>query len=294
MPQPLTSEVSRGPRVLPHAPVELTQARLTRLGEGIGKVVYGSEHWVVKRERSPTEIIALIIIWKFLRKLTPVLPRWLAGQLENPTKQMRLLRVITQTCLFLVPQGVWFRTHIGEVSRAYHWNSVRGETLAQAHLTGTELVPERVLFPPTRVKVRGWPRWLLVHEATERVETTLYQRLAELGAAGRFEELERWLDRLLELRQIGWRRGLFSVDTHLKNFGVSGDHLVLLDTGGLTNTWADIERRLSFEETITQPHQQLGLGPILKSRPDIAARFDAHWKSIVNIDYIQLQWLGDL
>ena len=58
-------EATREPRVLPHAPEELTRGRLRRIGEGIGKVVYASEQWVVKRERSPFEIVALIVLWRF-------------------------------------------------------------------------------------------------------------------------------------------------------------------------------------------------------------------------------------
>ena len=38
-----------GLHLLPRAPAELTSGRLRRLGEGVGKVVYCSEHWVVKR-----------------------------------------------------------------------------------------------------------------------------------------------------------------------------------------------------------------------------------------------------
>src|SRR5688572_17660085 len=60
--------------MLPSPPEELTRTRLLRLGEGIGKVVYASEHWVVKRERSPSAIIALIVIWKFLRRAERHLP----------------------------------------------------------------------------------------------------------------------------------------------------------------------------------------------------------------------------
>ena len=62
------------PRAVPHAPEELTRDRLTRLGEGIGKVVYASEHWVVKRERTPGEVVALILIWKILRQWAHMLP----------------------------------------------------------------------------------------------------------------------------------------------------------------------------------------------------------------------------
>jgi hypothetical protein len=190
----------------------------------------------------------------------------------------------------VAPKSLWFTAHVREVWRLYHRRNIRGEELAQAHLAGSSLVPERITFPPTRVRIAGWPGWLTVSEATERVETTLYQRLAELARAGRFEEVERWLDRLLELRQAGWRRGLFSVDAHLKNFGVIGDRIVLLDTGGLTNRWREIEGRLAYEEVVAQPHIQLGLGPILAARPDIARRFDARWKAIVNREVVRSHW----
>ena len=60
--------------VLSHAPSELTHGRLRRIGEGIGKVVYASDHWVVKRERSPSEILALIAIWKIVRKSEGIVP----------------------------------------------------------------------------------------------------------------------------------------------------------------------------------------------------------------------------
>ena len=65
------------PRVLLHAPPELTAGRLKRLGEGIGKVVYASEHWVIKRPRTPSEIVALILLWK-------ILPRPLLGPPNPP------------------------------------------------------------------------------------------------------------------------------------------------------------------------------------------------------------------
>jgi hypothetical protein len=288
-------ELTRSPRVLPRAPEELTQGKLVRLGEGIGKVVYGSRHWVIKRERTPSEIIALIIVWKILKALSHIIPGHAIDRLlEKPSNEVRVLRVMIQTLTAIVPKSLWFMTDIGEVWRVYHWRNVRGESLAQAHLTGTELVPERVMFPPTRVKIEGWPGWLMVHEATERVDSTLDQRLRDLAGEGRYEEVEKWLTRLLNLRENGWRRGLFSVDAHLKNFGVCGQNLVLLDSGGLTNAWADIQDRLEFEESVECPHEQLGLEPILKSRPDVAKRFNMRWKEIVNREYVQLQWLGDL
>lgn len=277
------------PRVLPHAPEELTRARLHRIGEGIGKVVYASEHWVVRRERSVNEIVALIIVWKMLRRIARILP---AGErlLKRPSKTIRLLRVLTQAVLPAIPRGVWFMSHIGEVWKVYRRRDVRGESLARRRLTGTSLVPERVTFPPARVKVGGWPGWLAVSEATERVEATLHHRLDELARAGRFEQVEQWLDRFLDLRQAGWQRGLFSTDAHLKNFGVTGEQVVLIDTGGLTDRWEEIESHLCFEEVVAQPHIQLGLGGVLASRPDIAERFNSRWKAMVNRDAVRRNW----
>jgi hypothetical protein len=281
----------REPAVLAHAPAELTNGRLRRLGEGIGKVVYASEHWVVKRERSRDEILALIAIWKALRKFEHLLPRGVGDRwLEHPSHQLRLLRVFTQRVLPFVPRSVWFMRHMGEVLHTYTSRNERGENLAERHLHGTSLVPRRITFPPVRVKVGGWPGWLAVSEATERVECTLFERIEELARHGRFGEVEVWLDRFLELRQEGWKRGIFSVDAHLKNFGVNGDRVVLLDPGGLTDHWEEIEDRLAFEEGVPRPHVRLGLGRVLEPRGDIADRFDENWRSVVNRDRVRGHW----
>jgi hypothetical protein len=292
----MTEQSSNGhgpakPAVLAHAPAELTTGRLRRLGEGIGKVVYASEHWVVKRERSQSAVIALIVIWKAFRRIANHLPgRWGNRMLEHPSRWIRLLRVVTQGLLLVVPRSLWVTTHIGEVLHLYRSRDLRGETLAEEKLAGTTLVPQTVTFPPVRVKVIGWPGWLTVSEATERVEATLHQRLAELARAGRYGDIERWLDRFLDLRQSGWQRGVFSVDAHLKNFGVTGDRVVLLDPGGLTDSWADIECRLCFEEVVVEPHIQLGLGAVLGARPDVAERFNARWRRIVNPEQVRRHW----
>lgn len=268
---------------LAHAPAELTAGPLRRLGEGIGKVVYASEHWVVKRDRSPSEILALVAVWKSIRRIEQYLPGRVGRRLlAKPSRQIHVLRVVFQAGMRVLPRGVWYGTHIGEVWHLYRERSARGEALARKHLEGTAILPETVEFPPTRVQVAGWPGWLTVQEATERVECTLYQRLRELAARADFEGVRVLLDRFLQLRQTGWRRGLFSVDTHLKNFGVTGDRVVLLDSGGLTDDWEEIEGRLSFEEVVAEPHIQIGLGRLLGSRPDIAADFNARWKEVVN------------
>ena len=190
----------------------------------------------------------------------------------------------------VLPTGWWMVTHSFEMFRAYRKRDIRGERLAETHLAGTSLVPRRIRFPATRVRVAGWPGWLNVTEATERVESTLYQRLVELAKAREYDAVEVWLDRFLELRQAGWQRGVFSVDSHLKNFGVSGSRVVLLDAGGLTDRWTDIEGRLEFEEVVSEPHIQLGLGSLLGARPDIAERFNAQWKELVSRAGVLRNW----
>ncbi len=278
-------------RVLPHAPEELTREPLARLGEGIGKVVYASDHWVVKRERRPSEILALIAVWKFLRRVERLLPAWLKPRIvPDPAKRIRWLMLVFQGVVLSIPKGIWFTTHAGEYWRWYTKSEARGAVLAEKYLTGTSLIPERVAFPPARVRVRDWPGWLVVSEATERVETTLHDRVNDLARSLRFDEIQVWLDRLLATRRAGWKLGLFSLDAHLKNFGVLGDRIVLLDTGGLTNRWPDIEARLNLIDEFLSPHARLGLELTLRDRPDIAERFDAQWRASVNADEIRRLW----
>ncbi len=278
-------------RVLPKAPRELTKSRLLRLGEGIGKVVYASDHWVVKREREPFEIVALIVLWRMLRGLDRVLPGKLGTLLASkPSRPLRFLRVAVQGTLLIVPKAVWFQAKVRRIWAQYHVRNVRGERLARERLAGTDLVPEHVMFPPVRVKVGGWPGWMTVSEATERVEATLHQKLVDLGREARFDEIEAWLDRLLALRQSGWSRGLFSTDAHLKNFGVIGERVVLIDAGGLTDRWSEIGSRLDIEEVLAEPHIQLGLGRCLGACPDVADRFNEKWKSKVNHETVKELW----
>jgi hypothetical protein len=278
-------------RVLPKAPAELTRGRLQRLGEGIGKVVYASPHWVVKRERHPSEIMALIFMWRGVRRLQRFLPRRMAqGLLEKPGRPARLLRVLLQGVVLVVPKGVWFATHMGGLWRWYAKSEVRGAMLADEYLIGTAVIPDCVRFPPTRVRVDRWPGWLLVEEASERVEMTLHDRINELARARRFDEIEVWLERFLELRQAGWSRGVFSLDAHLKNYGVMDDRVVLLDTGGLTNRWSDIVERLGLQDEFVSPHAELGLDMTLRDRPDIAERFDARWRAVVNPAAVRSIW----
>jgi hypothetical protein len=283
-----------GHTLLAAAPDELTGGRLSRLGEGVGKAVYASEHWVVKRERSPTQVVAIIVLWKMLRKIELILPGSLGKRwLQRPSRQIRFLRVLVQGCMLVVPKSVWFPAHIAGIWKVYYKRDVRGERLSNAILSGTTLVPQRVTFPPVRVKLKGWPGWLTVSEATERVECTFDQRLRLLAENGRYEEIEVWLDRFLRLRQSGWQHGLFSLDAHLKNFGICGDHVVLLDTGGLTNRWSEIEKKLEQDGSVSKPHVQLGLDTILAARPDIAARFDRRWKEIVTPETVRQHWPSD-
>lgn len=279
------------PAVLPYAPRELTEGRLRRLGEGIGKVVYASEHWVVKRERSPSEIVALIVLWKVLRKIERMLPRRVGARLvQRPAKQIRVLRVFMQGMMAVVPRAIWFTTHVREVWKVYRSRNTEGEQLAETHLSGTELIPLRVTFPPTCVKVGGWPGELTVSEATERVEATLHQRIIALSRARRFDEVEWWLNRFLEFRQRGWQQHVFSIDAHLKNYGVLGDRIVLLDPGGLTNRLEDIEQRLVKAGPRKPPHVELGLGRALARRPDIAERFNRQWEEVVTPATVRELW----
>jgi hypothetical protein len=279
------------PRVLTHAPEDLTRDRLVRLGEGINKVVYASTHWVVKRERRPREILTLICVWKVLRRIDRHLPGTMARRMiERPGRRIRALRLLFHALALPIPRSVWLATHIGSL---WTWHSTRemhGRILADAYLAGTSLMPARVLFPPTRVKVAGWPGWLVVSEAMERVEMTLLDRINGLARAGRFDDVEVWLNRFLELRTSGWARGVFSMDPHLKNYGVVEDRVVLLDAGGLTNNWTEIEQRLARQEDFGSPHVRLGLEMTLRDRPDIAARFDARWKATVNPETVRLHW----
>jgi hypothetical protein len=270
------------PDVLPEAPRELTTSGpLRRIGEGIGRVVFASPCWVVKRERTHREVLALIVLWRILRTVERALP-FTRGFLTHPSRQLRALRLLIEAVILIIPRTVWFSTHIVPVWRTYYRRSTRGARLAREYLAGSGIVPRTVTFPPVRVRVRGWPGWLVVTEAEERAEATLLDRLSELARDGFFDEFEEWLDRYLALRRSGWARGLFSTDAHLKNFGIIGDRLVLLDPGGLTNRWSEIADKLqSDRQTSAPPHVRLGLAPLLVARPDIARRFDLLWQSTV-------------
>jgi len=270
-------------RTLERAPEELRHGRLQRLGEGIGKVVYASEHWVVKRERSSSEVVALILLWKMLRRSAHRIPfGWGDRLLKRPSRIIRFMRMVVEGVMAVMPRNIWYTDHVAGVLRTYVARDRRGTRLAREHLADSPLLPEVISFPAETVLVGGWPGWLTIREATERVENTLDRRVEELAAAGDFTTLETWLNRFLDTRLSGWQSGLFSVDAHLKNFGVIGDRVVLLDTGGLTNRWSDIADRLAKDEKVEEPHVQLGLGAALAKRPELARRFNDRWKSMVN------------
>lgn len=278
-------------RHLSRAPAELTAAPLLRLGEGIGKIVYASPHWVVKVHRKPDEILALIVLWRLVRRFERHLPQRLRGRLiDHPAPQLRLLRMLVYLVILIGPRSLWYWTRAGSMMHRYRLHDRRGEHLARKHLAGTDIVPETISFPPVRVRIGGWPGWCTVAEATERVESTLDARLRALAAAGRFDEVEMWLQRLVDARQHGWSHGVFSTDAHLKNWGVVGDRLVLIDAGGLTANWPEIERKLENEESLRPPHARLGLDTVLAGRPDIAARFDEAWHAAVSSEGVREQW----
>ncbi|MEZ5403732.1 MAG: hypothetical protein R2729_28890 [Bryobacteraceae bacterium] len=276
---------------LASAPDELTARPLERLGEGIGKVVYASEHWVVKRERSPLGMASLIVLWRSLKRVEPWIPKqWWQRMTARPTKRLRLMHLFTQAALAVIPRRLWYKAPVRNQWWTWVTRDRRGESLARRELDGSGLIPERIEFPPTRVRVKGWPLWFTVDEADERVDCTLYDRLEEAARRRDTRAIDLWLGRFLELRLRGWTYGLFSVDPHSKNFGVIGDRVVLLDPGGLTDRWDDVEKRLDLEDVVAQPHIQLGLGPVLGSFPEIAAGFDARWREVVNRDAVRRQW----
>jgi len=278
-------------RILLRAPDDLSSGRLIRLGEGINKVVYASSGWVVKRQRRPSEIIALICVWKVLRRLERVLPAGLGRRLlEKPGREIRFLRMLFQVFVVPIPKAIWLATHIGSLWRWHSSREVQGQSLADAYLAGTPLVPGKVLFPPTRVNVGGWPGWLIVSEAIERVEATLQDRINDLARARRFDEVEACLESFLKFRKAGWQQGVLSLDPHLKNYGVIGARVVLLDAGGLTNNWREIEARLDAEDDYESPHVRLGLEMTLRDRPDIAQRFDERWRATVNARSVREHW----
>ena len=138
--------------MLSSAPEELTRTRLRRLGEGIGKVVYASEHWVVKRERSATAVIALIVMWKFLRRIERHVPGVNTRLVEHPSRQIRFLRVLTQGLVAIVPRPVWFMTHISNTRAPGSVGVARART--EAHTA--------------RYRVRPYGQGIVVEEGRPR------------------------------------------------------------------------------------------------------------------------------
>jgi len=106
---------------------------------------------------------------------------------------------------------------------AYRLRDLRGTKLAHCAPGRNQLIPERVIFHG-RVKVGGWPGWLTVQEATERVDATLQQRWLNWPARENFEHLETWLD-AFSIFVNRMAAGTFSLDAHLQNFGVCGDRI---------------------------------------------------------------------
>jgi hypothetical protein len=68
--------------------------------------------------------------------------------------------------------------------------------------------------------------------------------------------------------------------------------VVLLDSGGLTDRWAEIETRLAPSDSAA-PHVMLGLETVLRARPDIAARFDERWNQVVSREGVLRHWPGE-
>ncbi|MDE3198391.1 MAG: hypothetical protein KGN84_18725, partial [Acidobacteriota bacterium] len=169
-------------RAVEHAPEELTGDRLRRIGEGIGKVVYASRHWVVHRERSPREIIALILLWKTLRRF-----HWGRRMRDKSSRLIRLMRIAVEAGISIAPKHLWYTDHVEQVLTTHRRRDRTGERLARLHLADTELIPSTITFPPITVLVGGWPGWLVVDRATERVEATLDRHLTSLADAGDFE-----------------------------------------------------------------------------------------------------------
>src|SRR5437016_5359984 len=127
-------------REVAHAPEELRRGRLHRLGEGIGKVVYASDHWVVKRERSPTEVVALILIWKMLRRSAHRIPfGWGDRLLKRPSRAIRWLRVMTEAAMAVIPKSIWYTKHVAQVLRTHVARDRRGDKLAQIYLAASPL-----------------------------------------------------------------------------------------------------------------------------------------------------------
>src|SRR5579859_7948494 len=94
-------------RPVEKAPEELTGDRLRRIGEGIGKVVYASAHWVVHRERTAREIISLILLWRWLRSFS------LGRRLRRGSPRLiRALRLSTEAVIAVIPKRLWYTKQV--------------------------------------------------------------------------------------------------------------------------------------------------------------------------------------
>ena len=140
-------------RVLHAPPEELIATPLRRLGEGVGKVVYASPHWVVKRERSPSEVVAIVVLWNILRKVKRLFPKHIADKMfTGPSKQIRFFRVLVQAGMLVIPKSIWFTRRIEHAWKLYHKRNVRGERLAEEHLTGTVVRTRAGGFDSPRIR----------------------------------------------------------------------------------------------------------------------------------------------
>jgi hypothetical protein len=102
---------------------------------------------------------------------------WKAG------KRIRFLRMVFEPLVLVIPKSAWLATHIASLWNWHSSHEAEGRLLEDAYLARTTLVPERVTFPPTRVKVGAGPGWIVVSAATERVERTLHDRINQLARA---------------------------------------------------------------------------------------------------------------
>jgi hypothetical protein len=131
---------------------------------------------------------------------------------------------------------------------------------------------------------------MMAASAEERAECSLIQKLETLATLGQFDEIEIWLNRFIEFRRRAWSEGVFSADPHLKNYGVIGKRIVLLDFGGLTMDLKVVEDHLQETNGHRRPDQRLRLEKILEKRPDIAGRFNANWDNLMQLSVVRDAW----
>ena len=278
--------------VVSHIPEELTLGTLRRLGEGIGKVVYASEHWVVSRERTPLEMVALIVLWKALRKLERLLPgAWGKTLRDRPSRQIRFLRVLVQGAIVVVPRALWFSSHIRDVLRLYHRRSVRGrETGANSFgRIRTDSGAHRV--PPG---ARSHWRLARMADGLRGQRTGGFDAPSEDDAAGGGGSFRGagsvartpardapggmaagtvFAGRTSEKLRHHWRAHCpFGHGRADEPLGGSGKAV----GGGRVQP--------------TEPHVRLGLGELLEEHAEIARRFDQRWKDTINTEVVRECW----